>query len=138
MPGSIFTPELRSALAEQAGRPLRVFDPDTNRAYLIVPAELFDRMVPDDSQDSPGPAHEQRNGAATDGQGPRDSATAAFPAVGTPEWGQMNQRRAELIRKKVRGELTGAERREYEWLQRKSLEALDAAHPRAASGDSAG
>ena len=45
MSDAVFTPELRIALARQAGRPLRVVDPDTNRAYLIVPAELFDRLA---------------------------------------------------------------------------------------------
>jgi hypothetical protein len=78
------------------------------------------------------------------GDGPGDTngslaeADEPFPTVGTPEWGRMNQRRAELIRKKVRAELTEAERQQYEWLQRKSLEALDAAHPRTRPGNEPG
>jgi hypothetical protein len=54
---------------------------------------------------------------------------AAFPQVGTAEWGKMNQRRAELIRKNLRGELSEAEREEYETLQCRSLLAVDAAFP---------
>jgi hypothetical protein len=54
----------------------------------------------------------------------------AFPQVGTAEWGRMNQRRAELIRKHIRGELTEAERQEYETLQRSSLAAAEASFPR--------
>ena len=57
------------------------------------------------------------------------SYPTTFPDVGTPEWGIMNQRRAELIRKDIRGELTEAEREEYEVLQRLSLAAVDAAFP---------
>jgi hypothetical protein len=55
---------------------------------------------------------------------------AAFPRPGTAEWGQMNRRRAELIRKNLGGELTEEEREEYERLQRLSLAALEAAFPR--------
>ncbi len=59
-----------------------------------------------------------------------------FPKVGTAEWGQMNQRRAELIRKNIRGELSAEEREEYETLQRLSLAAVDAAYPQQANGPS--
>lgn len=54
---------------------------------------------------------------------------AAFPQIGTAEWGEMNRKRAELIRKNVRGELTESERQEYETLQRLSLAAVDASFP---------
>jgi hypothetical protein len=53
-----------------------------------------------------------------------------FPAVGTPEWGRMNRRRAELIRKKNRLGLTEDEREEYDRLQRLSHAALEEAFPR--------
>lgn len=68
------------------------------------------------------------------------SSPAAFPRVGTPEWGRMNRRRAELIRKEIAGTLTPDERPEYERLQRESLAALDKAFPRpepATSNDTA-
>jgi hypothetical protein len=53
-----------------------------------------------------------------------------FPAIDTPEWGRMNQRRAELIRKKNRQGLAPDEQIEYERLQRLSHEALEAQFPR--------
>jgi hypothetical protein len=59
-------------------------------------------------------------------QAPATVNTAAFPKPGTAEWGQMNRRRAELIRKNLRGELSAEEREEYETLQRLSLAALEA------------
>ena len=52
-----------------------------------------------------------------------------FPKPGTLEWGKMNQRRAELIRKDVSGTLSDDERTEYEYLQSQSLAALDEAFP---------
>jgi len=55
---------------------------------------------------------------------------AAFPRMGTAEWGEMNQKRAELIRKKIRGELSDSELQEYETLQRLSLSAVEASFPR--------
>lgn len=69
------------------------------------------------------------------GAGQEADYEANFPQVGTPEWGAMNRKRAELIRKKVRGELSEAERRLYETLQRRSLEALDKAFPRYGQGE---
>jgi hypothetical protein len=53
-----------------------------------------------------------------------------LPAVGTPEWGRMNQRRAELIRKKNRKGLSPDEQIEYERLQRLSHEVLETQFPR--------
>ena len=53
-----------------------------------------------------------------------------FPAVNTAAWGLMNQRRAELIRKKHRHGLTDAEQIEYDRLQRLTFEALERAFPR--------
>lgn len=55
---------------------------------------------------------------------------AAFPQVGTAEWGEMNRKRAELIRKKIRGELSESEREECETLQRLSLAEVEASFPR--------
>jgi hypothetical protein len=68
----------------------------------------------------------------TDETGSRAAETAAngdFPAVGTPEWGRMNQRRAELIRKKNRQGLTPEEQIEYDRLQRLSEAALEERFP---------
>ena len=52
-----------------------------------------------------------------------------FPQVGTDAWGQMNRQRAELIRKKLRGEFSAEEQRLYDTLQCRSLEALERAFP---------
>jgi hypothetical protein len=53
----------------------------------------------------------------------------SFPKPGTEEWGRMNRRRAELIRKDLAGTLSDTERTEYEELQRRSLAEIDAAFP---------
>lgn len=53
-----------------------------------------------------------------------------FPAPGTPEWGRLNRRRGELIRRKVRSGLYRAEEEELEWLQRETLAAVDRAFSR--------
>lgn len=121
----LLPPELAAELARQPGRPLRVTDPTTKAEYVLVDAESFDQLTSIDSGSGPGPTG-TANGKP-DGPG---APAADFPAVGTPEWGQMNRRRADLIRKKLRGELTEAERQQYEWLQRRTLEALDAIAPR--------
>jgi hypothetical protein len=62
----------------------------------------------------------------------RDTAGdhVAFPQVGTAEWGEMNRKRAELIRKNIRGELSESEREEYETLQRLSLAAVEGSFSR--------
>jgi hypothetical protein len=52
-----------------------------------------------------------------------------FPQVGTKEWGTMNRRRAELIRKKNREGLTPEENTEYQRLQQLSQAALERAFP---------
>ena len=124
----LFTPELRNALAHQAGRPLRLVDPETNAAYVLVAEELFARFMPGDADDASGSAGAQSNGLGAD-DWDTERQSAEFPTIGTPEWGRMNRRRAELIRKKLRGQLTEDEHRQYEWLQRRSLEALNAACP---------
>jgi hypothetical protein len=53
----------------------------------------------------------------------------SFPAVGTEEWGVMNRRRSELIRKKNRQGLTAEERAEFERLQRLCFAAIDERFP---------
>jgi hypothetical protein len=53
----------------------------------------------------------------------------SFPAVGTEEWGLMNRRRSELIRKKNRQGLTADERAELERLQRLCFAAIDERFP---------
>jgi hypothetical protein len=68
------------------------------------------------------PAQEPRSVGAT--------ADETFPAVNTPEWDAMNERRAELIRKNLHEGLTMDERQEYDRLQRISLTALVKALPR--------
>jgi hypothetical protein len=115
MSNSLLHPDLKQVLARRAGRPYRFVDPETNAVYVLMGAEYFDQLAP-------GQADPQAGEAAG---GVRDESE--FPAIGTPEWGQMNRRRAELIRKKLREELSGDERGEYERLQRRSLESVDAA-----------
>jgi hypothetical protein len=68
----------------------------------------------------------------TAGRSKQTDANRDFPAVGTPEWGQMNQRRAQLIRKKNRQGLSPDEQVEYERLQALSHEALETNFPRPA------
>lgn len=48
----------------------------------------------------------------------------------TPAWSHFNQRRAELIRRKVRGVLAAKEEEELAWLQRETLAAVERAFPR--------
>lgn len=59
-----------------------------------------------------------------------DPEEEGFPSPGTPAWGRLNQRRADLIRQKVRGTLSPQEERELEWLQRETLAAVDRLFPR--------
>ncbi len=77
MSDTVFTAELRSALAREAGRPLRVIDPDTNREYVFVPAELFDRIASGAYDDSPW----------TDAERLQLAAQAGL-AIG---WGEMDE-----------------------------------------------
>lgn len=53
-----------------------------------------------------------------------------FPLPGTPQWGRLNQRRAELIERHISGQLSGAERAELDWLQKETLAAVDRTFPR--------
>jgi hypothetical protein len=117
MSSSLLHPDLKQVLARRAGRPYRFVDPETNAVYVLMGAEYFDQLAPGQTDSQAG----EVAGVERD--------KSEFPAIGTPEWGQMNRRRAELIRKKLRGELNEAEWNEYERLQRRSLEALDSAFP---------
>jgi len=49
--------------------------------------------------------------------------------IGSPEWVQLTQRRAELIYKKNRYGLTPEELSEYESLQKRSQEVIDREFP---------
>ena len=55
MSAPILSPELRAAVAEHAGRPVRLVDPETKAEYVLVPAATYDRLAPADydSDDSP-------------------------------------------------------------------------------------
>lgn len=53
----------------------------------------------------------------------------SFPVPGTPEWGRMNVRRAELIARDIGCQLTAPEAAELEYLQSESLRAIEAAFP---------
>ncbi len=68
--------------------------------------------------------------AKPNGAPPAPVATSdSFPVPGTPEWDKMNQRRAELIHKKVYSSLTAEEEAEFEYLQRRTREAVNTAYP---------
>jgi hypothetical protein len=41
---TILTLEQRQAIAQAGGNPLRVEDPETHQAYVIVKAEVFERL----------------------------------------------------------------------------------------------
>jgi hypothetical protein len=60
------------------------------------------------------------------------AANGAFPAVNTPQWDAMNERRAALIRKDLAEGLTAVEQKELDRLQRMSLAAAVKAFPRPA------
>ncbi len=59
-----------------------------------------------------------------------------FPQIGTAAWGRMNRRRAELIRKKIDAGLSAEELAEFEYLQRRTLEAVERAYPFEIRGES--
>ena len=41
------TPELKRAVEEAGDSPLRLLDPETRQAYVILNAEIYDRMLSD-------------------------------------------------------------------------------------------
>lgn len=76
---------------------------------------------------APPAANAMNNGAP--GAAAGAAAQPGFPAPGSPAWGAMNRRRAELIRKKNREGSTPEERDEYERLQSGSRTPLEEAFP---------
>jgi hypothetical protein len=42
------TPELRQAVEQAGDSPVRLMDPETHRAYVLVSAEIFERMLSDE------------------------------------------------------------------------------------------
>jgi len=39
-----FTPEMRKALDEAGGQPLEIIDPETYQRYVLLKADVFDRI----------------------------------------------------------------------------------------------
>ncbi len=39
------TPELKQAVDEAGDSPVRLMDPDTHRAYFLVSAEIYERLL---------------------------------------------------------------------------------------------
>ena len=42
------TPELKQAVEQAGDSPVRLMDPETHRAYVLVSAEVFERLLSDD------------------------------------------------------------------------------------------
>jgi len=42
------TPELKQALKQAGDSPVRLLDPETQRAYVLVSEEVFERMLADE------------------------------------------------------------------------------------------
>ena len=42
------TPELRQAVLQAGDSPVRLMDPETHRAYVLVSAEIFERLLSDE------------------------------------------------------------------------------------------
>ncbi|HKB03926.1 MAG TPA: hypothetical protein VKD90_17015 [Gemmataceae bacterium] len=53
MPDPVLTPELKAALADRPGQPVRVIDPDTRAAYVLIDAGVFEHMAGLAYDDSP-------------------------------------------------------------------------------------
>jgi hypothetical protein len=47
------SPELRDELARHPGQPLRLVDPETNTAFVVMEAKFFDRISAGAYDDSP-------------------------------------------------------------------------------------
>ena len=43
---TLFTPQLQEAVRAQGERPLALVDPSTNRAYVLISQDLYDRIRP--------------------------------------------------------------------------------------------
>ena len=44
------TPELKQAVEQAGESPIRLMDPETQRAYVLVSAEVYERLVDDDDR----------------------------------------------------------------------------------------
>jgi hypothetical protein len=47
------TTEQRKLLQQSGGTPVRLTDPDTNQQYVLVPAEVYDQLLPQHSDLDP-------------------------------------------------------------------------------------
>lgn len=77
MPDPVLTPELKAALADRPGQPVRVVDPDTQAAYVLIDARVFEALA----------------GSAYDDQPWTDEETAALAAEagGRIGWDEMDE-----------------------------------------------
>ena len=64
------TPELKQAVEQAGDSPVRLTDPETHRAYVLVSAEVFDRLLLDDER--PARAGRVSAGREEERQGPPD------------------------------------------------------------------
>ncbi|MFI5454877.1 MAG: hypothetical protein ACHRXM_05440 [Isosphaerales bacterium] len=46
------TPELKQAVEQAGDSPVRLMDPETHRAYVLVSAEVFERLLLDEEDRS--------------------------------------------------------------------------------------
>jgi len=44
------TPELKQAIEQAGDSPVRLMDPQTQRSYVLVSAEVFDRLLDEDDR----------------------------------------------------------------------------------------
>ena len=86
-------------------------------------------LAPHVNGSSPEPIRPEQNNDPETAQTPLVAASTIFPVPGTPEWRELNHRRAELIDKENDGLLTDAEREEYEYLQQAFFTAVTKANP---------
>jgi hypothetical protein len=68
-------------------------------------------------------------GGELDGHEPRNDLPHDLPEVGSEAFRALNRRRAELIERDIAGQLTGAERRELERLEKTCAAVVDQAFP---------
>ena len=67
MPNVAVPPEIRQALSREPDKPVRVLDSETQAEYVLVTAELFDRLTSGSYDDSPWTKEEQAALAARAG-----------------------------------------------------------------------
>ena len=46
------TPELKQAVEQAGGSPVRLVDPETHQAYVLVNAEVYERLLDEDNRAS--------------------------------------------------------------------------------------